>query len=135
MPRRPNRPLSYGSTASTSAKIAAAPSASAPRKAASQRPHASASVSARSASELEIDELIGVLITQFDEQRNRDKAERRRDHDPRPRVEPGHDVLGRRQQKCDQRREENRPRASDGTPIGRDGEPLIDAPCGLERAR
>src|SRR6476660_9934545 len=133
MPRIPNRPLSYGSTASTSAKIAAAPSASAPRKAASQRPHAAASVSAPGGSELEVDELIGVLITQFDEQRNRDKAERSGNHRPRTRVEPGHDVLGRRQQECDQRGEKDRARAGDGTPVRQICETLIDAPSGLER--
>src|SRR5438477_8114827 len=130
MPSRPKRPLSYGSTSSTSAKIAAAPSASALRNVASQRPHTDASAAAPSASELEIDELIGVLITQFDKQRNRDKTERGRDHGPRPFVEPRDDVLRRRQRECNERREKDRPRGTDPTRAGQDGEALIDVPRG-----
>src|SRR4051812_26205817 len=112
----------------------AAPSASAARKTTSQRAHAAASVSA-SASELKIDEFIGVLIAQFDEERNRDNAERGGQHGSRPRVEPRHDVLRRRQQKRDERRKDNRPGPGERAPIRHNREPLIDMPRGFERTR
>src|SRR4051794_24797015 len=122
MPRMPKRPLSYGSTISTSAKIAAAPSASAPRNVASQRPQAVASTSATS--ELEIDELIGVLIAQFDEQRNCDNTERCRDHGSRPLVEPRDDLLTCREQERGQRRHDDRSCAIEPIGIRQDGKAL-----------
>ena len=63
-------------------------------------------------SELEVDELIGVSVAQFDQQRNRDQPERRGDANrARPLVDPAsHDVLARRQREGAERRHDNRRR-------------------------
>src|SRR5258708_38525046 len=107
MPRKPNRPLSYGSIVIVNANTSAAPSASAVRKAPSERPHSGAD------SELEINELIRVPISEFNEQRDHEDTERRGDHGLRTLGQPRDDVLARRQQERAQDASENDQRARD----------------------
>src|SRR3954469_20508995 len=96
MPRKPNRPLLYGSTVIRSPNTSTAPSASVPRHAARQRPQAPAS------SELEIDEFIDVAVPEFDQQRQQNEAEPGGQDRSWPRGQPRHDVLTGREQERNQ---------------------------------
>src|SRR3569832_2719980 len=108
---------------------------SAPRNVASQPLHARDSLRATTASELEIDDLIGVSVAQFDQQRNRDKPERRGCNRAWPLVNPHHDVLARGQRESDKSRDDDRRCDLQKIEVRRNRKALIDVPCGCERAR
>src|SRR5262245_3640600 len=101
MSMKPKRPLSYGSTRITSAKITLAPSANKQTNVTSQRPQAWLS-------ELEVDKLICVFVSKLDQDCDRCEPEHRGDASLGPFGQPSDNVLARRQQECAERRYDNR---------------------------
>src|SRR4030081_133788 len=93
MPSKPNRPLSYGSTAIMNASTRKAPSPSAPRNAARQRSQPAA------VSELEIGEFIDVLVSQLDQQQQHADTQQTGENRPRPSHQQRDGVLAGRRQK------------------------------------
>src|SRR3974390_3089401 len=127
MPIKPKRPLSYGSTRITSAKIMQAPSAAIQRKGASQRPQAWLS-------ELEVDKFIGLSVSKLDQDRDRHEPEHRGDALLGPLGQARDNLLARRQQECAERRYDNRHEAEGTLKVGQFGKAAINVHGGLHRA-